>query len=340
MAQIDCLKVLTETGVDLNRPFFRSLSEDAKLQVTNDVLTGMMKFITDKYNALDFGEIEKSAGDIAKFKYRDMLLDNTTTLWNIYSTASDPGAKKYMEVCDAVKKVMAFLFDNRKKFTKLYQAGNGVVQLLYTSLVAACIYSIGILVSNTIRFVTTEQETDCQVMFDEIPGTIKHVHIKNILSCSNDLDTYRKLLDTYSQSNVEKTVVHESIAAGTVAATILGVGAVIMLIPRIFVMIREIIYSIYYTRVKISDMLGVQVDLINTNIESLQAGRGNKKIIAKQKRIADKLTKWQNRIAIKMDTVNTMVTMQKKRENDALRIDDRSVMASDPRALAAGDLLL
>lgn len=342
--QINCLEVLTETGVEINRPCFRALSEEAKLNVTDDVLTGMMKFITDKYNALDFGEIEKSAGDIAKFKYRDMLLQNLDTLTNIYTYASDPGAKKYLEVCGCTRLVMNFLYENRRDFATLYQAGNGVIQLLYTSLVSACVYSVGTLVSNTIRFVTTEQDTDCQVMYDEIPGTIKHVHLSNIMACSRDLAVYKDLLKMYMKNpptnSSKKKPVQESVAAGAVAAAIIGVGAVIMLIPRVFVMIREIIYSIYYTRVKIADMLEVQADLINTNIESLEAGRGNKKVIAKQKRIADKLTKWQNRIAVKLDTTNTMVTMQKKRENHALRIDDNSPIVRDPGSLAAGELLL
>ena len=133
---------------------------------------------------------------------------------------------------------------------------------------------------------------------------------------------------------------HESISAGAVAAVVLGIGVVIMLIPRVLVMIREIIYSVYYTRVKVADMIAVQVDLINTNIESLEAGRGNKKVIAKQKRIVDKLVKWQNRIAVKVDTVNTMVAMQKKRENTSMRIEQNSPIMMDPGALAAGDLLL
>ena len=190
MVQVDYLKVLSETGIDVDRPLFRSLSEDAKFQVTDDVLTGMMKFITDKYNALDFGEIERSAGDIEKFKYKDMLYENIETLSSIYSNASDTGATRYLEVCTAIRNVLNFLREYRNEFRTQYQAGNGMIQLLYTSLVAGCIYSVGILVSNTIRFVTTEQETDCQVLYDEIPGTIKHVHIKNILAASNDLSTY------------------------------------------------------------------------------------------------------------------------------------------------------
>lgn len=339
MVQVDYLKVLSETGIDVDRPLFRSLSEDAKFQVTDDVLTGMMKFITDKYNALDFGEIERSAGDIEKFKYKDMLYENIETLSSIYSNASDTGATRYLEVCTAVRNVLNFLREYRNEFRTQYQAGNGMIQLLYTSLVAGCIYSVGILVSNTIRFVTTERETDCQVLYDEIPGTIKHVHIKNILAASNDLATYEKLLRTYGQRGTQQAM-HESISAGAVAAVVLGIGAVIMLIPRVLVMIREIIYSVYYTRVKVADMIAVQVDLINTNIESLEAGRGNKKVIAKQKRIVDKLVKWQNRIAVKVDTVNTMVAMQKKRENTSMRIEQNSPIMMDPGALAAGDLLL
>ncbi|MCM1532730.1 MAG: hypothetical protein NC114_10740 [Ruminococcus flavefaciens] len=339
MVQVNYLQVLTETGIDVNRPFFRTLSEDTKFQVTDDVLTGMMKFITDKYNALDFGEIEKSAGDIAKFKYLSMLRDNVDTLFDIYANASDPGAAKYLEVCAAVREVLRFLEGYRNEFRTQYQAGNGMIQLLYTSLVAGCIYSVGILVSNTICFVTTEQDTDCQVLYDEIPGTIKHVHIKNVLAASKDLATYEKLLKTYAQRGTQQAM-HEAVTAGAVAAVVLGIGAVIMLIPRVLVMIREIIYSVYYTRVKVADMIAVQVDLINTNIESLEAGRGNKKVIAKQKRIVDKLTKWQNRIAVKVDTVNTMVTMQKKRENTSMRIEPNSPIMMEPGALAAGDLLL
>ena len=68
-------KVLTEAGIEVNHPGFRFLSEANQVQVTDEALTGMMKFITDKYNSLDFSEIEKSAGDITRFKYSGMILE-------------------------------------------------------------------------------------------------------------------------------------------------------------------------------------------------------------------------------------------------------------------------
>ena len=101
-----------------------------------------------------------------------------------------------------------------------------------------------------------------------------------------------------------------------------------MLVPRIIMMIREIIYSVYYSRVKVADMLELQADLIRTNIESLEAGRGNRKVIARQKKIADKLEKWKNRIALKMDTTETLKRAQQKKENASLKIDRNSPMMS------------
>ena len=340
---IDCAKILTEAGCDVYRPDFVFLSEAAQLKVTDDVLTGMMKFITDKYNALDFGEIEKSAGDISRFKYAGIIQDNVETLNNIYTSSTDPGAKKYVDVCTAIRIVFNHLKDRRRDYADLYKSGNGVVQLLYTSLVAGCLYATGTLISNTIRFVTTEQNTDCQVMYDEIPGTIKHVHIKNILAASNDIGTFDKLLDEYIKNAKRPANAATNESVGAITTAILAIGAVILLVPRVFWLIREIIYSVYYTRVRISDMLQVQVDLINTNIESLESGRGNKKVIARQKKIADKLTKWQNFIAIKMDSTGSLVSVQKKQENKKLKIDENSPIVTGSTSYngyASNDLML
>lgn len=319
---IECNKLLREAGIEYE-PSFLSLSEDAKLKVTDDALTGMMKFITDKYNALDFGEIEKSAGDIARFKYTGTIETNCETLHGIYKSSPDPGAEKYLEVVNSIQRVVGHLKDNRLRYSKLYKAGNGLVQLVYTSLVAACLYATGTLVSCTIRFVTTEKDTDCEVLYEEIPGSIKHVHIKNIMSAAKDIPTFDKMLDQIDAES--RKPMRESVDAAIAIVAI--TAGLIILIPRIILLIREIIYSIYFSRVKTSDMLELQIDLIRTNIESLEAGRGNKKVIARQKKIAQKLEAWKNRISVKMDTVETAKSIQIRKENAELRVSASS--ASD-----------
>lgn len=335
------LQALTEAGIYVDKSSFVFLSEASQLKVTDETLSQLFKFITDKYNSLDFSEIEKSAGDIHRFKYYELIRENNKTLKNIYESSTDPGAAKYLEVVKAIDRVMNYLSDNHNILSTLYKSGNGVVQLLYTSMVAACLYSIGILVSNTIRFVTVETETDCQVMFDEIPGSIKHVHIKNIMAIYNDIPSVDKVIREFSKMKNNQALMSESItvSGGVVAALV--VSGIIILIPRIVVLIREIIYSIYYTRVKISDMLDMQVQLIRTNIESLEAGRGNKKVVARQRKIADKLEIWKNRVAIRMDTAEVAIKQQKMKENKTLDLDHNSpIIQAEMTGADTGTLLI
>lgn len=333
---INYSRVLTEASVEVDSATLVYLPEATQIHVTDDVLTGMMKFITDKYNALDFREIEKSAGDIAKFKYTNMIKTNTETLANIYRDSTDPGAKKFMQVTEAIDKVMHHLDVFRGDYIAQYQAGNGLVQMLYVSLVAGCLYSVGALVQLTIRFVTTDQDVDSEVLFDEIPGAIKNVHIANILAASASLKDFENLLVQYRKQ--PRPVMHEAVETFVVGAAI--AAGVILLIPKIIVLIREIIYSIYFNRVKLAEMCQLQIDLINTNIESLSAGRGDKKVIARQRKIVDKLEKWKNRVAIKSDTVNSAVLMQKRKENDALKIDKNSPIVQSPGTFSTSDLMI
>ncbi len=317
---MDYSKLLNEASIPVDMSYFRYLTEAQKAEMTDSALTELMKLIVDKYNSLDFSEIEKSAGDITRFKYTNMMKDNMETLYMVYKNSSDTGAAKYMEVLDDVGAILSFLQTNRKDFNELYKEGNGIIQLLYTSLVSSCVYCMHHLVSNTIRFVTVDNTASCEVMFDEIPGSIKHVHIRNVKSGADSLNDIRKLLTAYKRDQ-GKGQLHESVTLTVGAAVVIGV---VVLLPRLIHLIREIIYSIYFARVRVSDALDVQAKLIRTNIESLEStGRGkeNKKIIARQKKIAEALEVWKNRIAIKSDTTEYHMNKQIQKEEAQLKID-------------------
>lgn len=337
MANSTYANFLTECGFEVNKSDFIFLDEANQVQVTDEALTGMMKFITDKYNSIDFSEIEKSTGDYGRFKYGKMLEANLRTLKDIYEVAveTDKGADKYLEVVNNCFIVIDLLYGYRTYFSTLYKSGNGIVQLFYTSLVAGLIYCIGILVSNTIRFVTTEKDSDCEVLYDEIPGTIRNCHIKNIQFAAKSVDDFRRYLEDCMTRLEKRSPMTESITLG---ATIAGIAVGLYMLPKVIVLIREIIYSIYCTRTKISDMLAVQQDLIKTNIESLEAGRGDKKVIARQRKWAEWLEKWKNRFAMKADTVDNLKRAQMKKENAALRIDKNSPLMN-PDESTSGILL-
>lgn len=324
MSMMPTARSLTECGFSVDVGYYQFLDEATKIQVTDAALTGMFKFITDKYNSIDFGEIEKSAGDYMKFKYKSLILDNEEILRNIYETSSDAGAAKYIEVLDAIRDISQYLILGQEKLSYLYKKGNGLVQVLYTSMVAGMLYALTALVTNTIRFVTSETDTSMEVLFDEIPGSIGQIHIRNILAVNNDLGTIREVIDKlYASARSGPNGINETVGEALAIATLV-IGGIIYLIPKIMVLIREIIYSIYYARVRIADAIDVQVQLLRTNIESLEAGRGNKKVIARQKNVVNKLEALKTKIAVKMDAAESLSRIQQKKENISLNVDKNS----------------
>lgn len=325
MKRMPTVSALNECGFSVNSGYYQFLDEATKIQVTDSALTEMFKFITDKYNSLDFAEIERSAGDYNKFKYKSLITDNADTLARIYQSSDDPGAKKYREVLEAIHEVSSFLITNSDKISYLYKKGNGLVQVLYTSMVAGMLYALTALVTNTIRFVTSEANTSMEVMFDEIPGSIGQVHIRNIVAVKNDLLTIKEAIDKLYDiaKNGPSTGVNETVGEA-LAIGVLVVGGIIYLIPKILTLIREIIYSIYFARVRIAEVIDVQIQLLRTNIESLEAGRGNKKVIARQKNVVTKLESLKTKISVKMDAAASLSKIQQKKENVALDIDKGS----------------
>ena len=338
-------KALKECGFTINHGYFDFLDEAQRVQVTDSAMTDMFKFITDKYNSIDFSEIEKSAGDYKRFKYRQIVDDNIKILRNIYEADTvNPGAKTFLEVLNKIGAVEAFLDTNREEFTFLYRNKDGVSQILYTSLVSAVVYSVSALVSDTIRFITVEDDPDLQIVYEETNNAAKNVHIKNILAAYDSMDDLNKYVKEAYKHRRGGRVQNESITVGLIAA-----GLVILLIPRIIPLIRQIIYSIFYARVSISQAIDVQIYLIKTNIESLEStGRSNKKVIAKQKNIVKMLTKASNLIAVKTDNAEAMTSRKIKEENKTLTIDRNPSAVSEPSGTtsitvdtsASSDLLL
>ena len=210
----DMVSVLKEAGIDMNYYKLRRLDEAKGIEVADSVLTGMFKFITDKYNSLDFKEIEASAGDYKKFKYNRMLHTNLVTLDKIYTSTDDDGAEKYRQIIDNIYKIIDWLVQRRSDISYLYKKRKGSVQMVYTSTVAAIVYAIAALISNTIRYVTVDKNADMEVLFDEIPNSFKNIHIKNINAIADSLTDFNKFIDGLIEN--EKKGLVEAVNVGDI----------------------------------------------------------------------------------------------------------------------------
>lgn len=188
-------KILTETGIGADYFAIHRLDEASGLRVADTILADMFKFITDKYNSLNFREIEQSGGDYTKFKYKGMLDENLVTLQKIYQASDDDAASKYLKVVTDMRTIINWLIRRRGDISYLYKKRKGSVQMIYTSTVAAIIYTIAALVSNTIRCVTVDKDADMEVLFDEIPSAYKNVHLKNVISIASSISEFDRFID-------------------------------------------------------------------------------------------------------------------------------------------------
>ena len=328
---------LAEADINVDRGFYAFLDEATKIQVTDKVMTDMFKFITDKYNSIDFSEIEKSAGDYKRFKYNQLIDSNLQVLENVYFNTTQEGSEKFIATVRQMRELIEFLIVHREEFSYLYKNKVGIAQLIYTSMVSSIVYAVSALVAQTIRFITLEDDDDLSVVYDEMNNAAKNIHVKNIQHAVNSLDSIEKYLSTVYRDKKNRLATNESITWASMVAGIsspvgiaaAAIGATILLLPRIVPFIREVIYSVYYSRVNFAQAIGVQIELLRTNIESLESsGRGTKKIIAKQKNVVRRLEKLQNLIAVRTVDAQSMASRKIKEENRSLNIDRNSVLAA------------
>lgn len=330
-------KALVEAGVNVDMAHFMRLDEASRVQVTDKVMTDMFKFITDKYNSIDFSEIEKSAGDYKRFKYAQLVDENVQVLHNIYEANKEKdGASKFLDTLDNIKRCESFLLDKREQFMYLYRTNTGFAQLIYTSMVSSMVYAVSALVAQTIRFVTLEDDDDLSVVYDEMNNAAKNIHVKNVNNAANSIPQFSKYIDLAFEDKKRRLSESVTLASLTAAITsnpaVAAVGvaaAIILLIPRIIPFIREVIYSIYFSRVNMAQAIGIQVELIRTNIETLEtSGRGTKKVIARQRSIANKLEKLQNIIVVRTLNAQPLTSREISNENKRLNIPRNSEMAN------------
>ena len=205
----DMVHTLKEAGIPADYYPISRLDEAKTMEVADSVLASMFKFITDKYNSLDFREIEQSAGDYMKFKYKKMLDSNLKTLDVIYTSSGEDSAKKYLDIVEDLRNIENWLIRRRSDISYLYKKRKGSIQMIYTSIVASMIYTIAALISNTIRYVTVDKNADLEILFDEIPNAFKNIHIRNTKSIASSISEFDNFINNTIEGE-KKTLVSEA----------------------------------------------------------------------------------------------------------------------------------
>jgi len=266
--------------------------------------------VVDRVDDIDFGEIERSKGDIEKLPNFETLhecLNNMARLLIEFKQDTKP--------VDTIAESISDIIESKGIWTKAYAINAELPIITYNTITLAIIEATSYMVSMCVDFVKSPSQDTMQIMIDKSALTKSKGHLlfKNLESFN----------DAYRKGQVEKAMTHvldEAMSkktidssrknfiggigfytGGAAVAAVVGVAGLLFCIIPI---IRELIFLFFYYRVKISDFFEVQADLLQVNSYNVQNNRldltkeERKKISAKQMKVADDFRKISRKIAV------------------------------------------
>lgn len=307
-------KIVTSYGFNAVR--FSRLNEAGKVAVSDEMTTDLLKFISNKYNDMDFSEIEKSQGHYSKFKYADIIKENLDTLEDIYKTHDSKIYDDYIVSC---RTIINHLLEEERSYSQAFLNEIGFIQLNYTMMVSTLIYTVSTLVMATVRFISIDNDSEIEVIVEDLSKHSNYVFMNSSRKYAGCIQTgeMKKVLNAFIAADAKTKQANESFALTISTATLpmLAIPVIIILVWKLIPIIRELIYTIFFLRIKITDAINIQIELLNANIEAVDNGnaKNKKKIVAKQKRVVASLTALRNVFMLKVEKAEP----QMRREIDS-----------------------
>lgn len=289
-----------------------TLTEAELKPISNNLVTELYKSVIEKAH-IDFEDIPASKGDITKYKgYIDMV-----KCLDIISRIATKNNTKIIEV-EIVQKSIANIVALRDQFTKGYSIGNKFLILQYNTLVAACVESTSILIASYVDYVKRVDSVDFEIINTHSnQGGLCIANLKrfNELVASGD---YTKMCNAVL-SGATKSIITESAVVITFAVLTTLVAGVILL--------KNIVFKLFYARMKISEYLNMQAMFLEMNKNNIEASGSNippakkKEIIKKQQELSNKLSKLSDKIRVDVVMSDSTSIKEVKKSNSTYTLD-------------------
>ena len=290
--------------------------------------------VVDRVDDIDFGEIERSRGDIEKLPNFETLhecLNNMARLLIEFKQDTKP--------VDTIAESVSDIIESKGIWTKAYAVNAELPMITYNTIVLAIIEATSYMVSMCVDFVKSPSQDTMQIMIDKSALTKSKGHLlfKNLESFN---EAYRKGQVTKAMEHIlDETVSKKTIdtskknflgfgvyTGGAAVAAVVGIAGLLFCIIPI---IRELIFLFFYYRVRVSEFFDVQADLLQVNSYNVENNRldlnkeERKNISKKQMKVAEDFRKIARKIAI------DGTTAEKSASKDIKAEDSKKYKASD-----------
>lgn len=297
-----------------DRVKLNALTEADMSQVNTNLVSKLYKSALNK-SYIDFGDIPASKGDITKYVgYTDMvqclsLVENIATRSNI----------KIHEV-DVVNAAISNIVSMKDVFTKGYALNKTFIMLQYTALVTACVESTSAIIASFVDYTKSADAVKFTIVNQKDSAGLVHIDSLEKFNTSVSSGEYTKVINYILKNN--NGVLTESVAAITAAI----VGGIVVLV----LLMREIVFRVYYNRMKLSEYLKLQAAFLMMNKANIEANSSDlsskkkKEVIAKQLKLAAKLNALSDKLKVESSIANNSVNMEMKKESNTMTLDTLS----------------
>lgn len=296
-----------------------SLTEAEVNNVNNNMVNKLFDSAVSKAH-VDFDDIPKSKGDISKYTGYKPMVECLNTLRNI----AIKSGHKIPEI-DIVEKALDNIVAYRDQFERGFKLNKDYVILQYNTLVMSCVIATSSLISSYVEYIKRIDKIEFSIINPKgYPGD----------TCITNLSKFNRSVSSGDFAKAMKAIITsdgQNFTGGVMA----GIGlAITGLVVGAFFM-RDIVFYIYYSRVKIADYLRVQslfleLNKNNINSQSYDATPEKKeKILRKQEELIIKLNKAADKIDISDQVAVNKMKTEIKKENSGWKLDDVKGGATD-----------
>ena len=306
------------------RKILMSIDEADQNQVVTSLASKLYDSIVKKIDDIDCSTITQSAGDITKVENYEKLVE----CLGVMKSLVEAGRSDYTEPITIILEAMNNVKNRKEMFEKAFRLEIELPMIFYNMITLSCVAATSFMISCCVEFVKSPKDKAFSMTVDKV----KQFHSSDYLMFKN-LERFNKICSNGSFDKAMENIINtntKNFVGSTGAVVAVGVVAsiaIVTLILNIVPIIREIIFTFYLARVKISDYFAVQADLLEMNAANIECNstidsEKRKKIAARQTTIASHFRKISNTVEVKLKDANAKAISELNKSNTKLKIKD------------------
>lgn len=275
------------------RQSLTGLHEEDQSKVLMSLTTRLYDQIMDKVDDIDYGEIPRSKGDITKLSNFHNMEECIKILRDLFVEY-----KQNTAPVDTISNALYNLVERKELFGKAFITNAEFPIMIYDTVALSVVESLSLMIATCIEFIKSPTDDCIDMILNNVAVAKTSRHLL--------FDNLKKFNEACGNGDLDKAITFSTDkknflgGVSVVGGAILGIGIVMNIIP----IMRELIYYYYYNRVRVSDYLSIQADLLQINAYNLehnrvgQSAEERKKIAKRQMKIVEGMRKVSNAIAV------------------------------------------